>query len=99
MAEIGDRLYRHVETLFPLCRSITGEGCGRRCAMSRDSSRSKFARCPSGTPVLDLVVPREWTIRDAAITTLAGERVVDFRRNNQRSVAPVVWIPGRKSIA
>ena len=82
MPEIGDRLYRHVETLFPLCRSITGEGLRATLRYVARQIPLEIREVPSGTPVLDWVVPPEWTIRDAAISTLAGERVVDFRRNN-----------------
>jgi aminopeptidase-like protein len=70
------------ETLFPLCRSITGEGVR--------ATLREVARCipldvhevPSGTEVLDWTVPDEWNIRDAYIATADGQRVVDFRESN-----------------
>jgi aminopeptidase-like protein len=82
MPDIGAELYAHVQALFPLCRSITGEGLRTTLRYIARHIPLEVHEVPSGTPVLDWTVPNEWTIRDAAISTLAGERVVDFRRNN-----------------
>lgn len=82
MAGIEHDLRGHVEALFPLCRSITGPGL-------RDTLRYIAARIPldlrevpTGTPVLDWEVPREWTPRGATIRTMDGRTVVDFADHN-----------------
>ena len=57
-----------VTELYPICRSITGDGV-RETLRDRGTRRParRSTRCPSGTQVLDWTVPREWNIRDACI--------------------------------
>jgi aminopeptidase-like protein len=82
MDDAAGDLYRHVEVLFPICRSITGEGLRATLRYVAAQIPLEIREVPSGTSVLDWEVPREWNVRDAAISTLAGDRLVDFRRNN-----------------
>ena len=82
MRDPGAELHAHVDALFPFCRSITGEGLRATLRYIGDYIPLRITEVPSGTAVLDWVVPLEWTIRDAAISRLDGERVVDFRRSN-----------------
>ena len=71
-----------MEELYPICRSITGDGV--RQTLERITARVplEIHEVPSGTRVLDWTVPDEWNIRDAYIATPDGERVVDFRSSN-----------------
>jgi aminopeptidase-like protein len=80
--ELEQDLFAHVEALFPICRSITGEGLRQTLKYIRRFLPLQISEIASGTPVLDWVVPPEWTVRGAAIRTLAGETVVDFAHNN-----------------
>jgi aminopeptidase-like protein len=82
MPDLGGELHKHVEALFPICRSITGEGLRETLRYIGPLLPLEIREVPSGTRVLDWTVPPEWTIRDAFIATLGGRRVVDFRRNN-----------------
>ncbi|HWW97189.1 MAG TPA: DUF4910 domain-containing protein, partial [Edaphobacter sp.] len=82
MPDLGGQLHEHVEALFPICRSITGEGLRETLRYIGRLLPLEVREVPSGTRVLDWTVPPEWTIRDAFIATLGGGRVVDFRRNN-----------------
>ena len=69
-------------TLFPFCRSITGDGV--RETLRQISQRIPLAlhEVPSGTPVFDWSVPDEWNIRDAYVADARGTRVIDFRESN-----------------
>src|SRR5215212_3231579 len=71
-----------VERLYPLCRSITGDGVRATLDVLTESIPLTVHEVPSGTQVLDWTVPREWNIRDAWIKNERGERVVDFRACN-----------------
>jgi aminopeptidase-like protein len=90
-----------IEELYPICRSITGEGLRRSLAIIGREIPLEIREVPSGTPVFDWVVPREWNVRGAWIETLAGRRVVDFAACNlhllQYSV-PVGRVVERKEL-
>ncbi len=75
-------MYRSVEDLYPLCRSITGDGLRRTLRYLAGRAPLTLHEVPSGTPVLDWTVPNEWNIRDAYIATSSGQRIVDFQRSN-----------------
>ena len=101
MPDIGQKLHRHVEALFPICRSITGEGLRVTLRYIRQFLPLEICEVPSGIKVLDWTIPREWNIRDAFIATLDGRRIVDFRRNNLHILqysAPVDRIVTRQEL-
>lgn len=81
-AEIGEQLFRFAEDLYPICRSITGEGVRRTLAQIGKLVPLKIVEVPSGTPVFDWTVPKEWNIREAYITDPAGKRIIDFQQCN-----------------
>jgi aminopeptidase-like protein len=78
----GAAMYRAVEDLYPLCRSITGNGLRQTLRYVAERAPLALREVPSGTQVLDWAVPKEWNIREAYIASSSGERVVDFRRSN-----------------
>lgn len=78
----GPEIYALAEAIFPICRSITGEGVRRTLEALSAHLDLEVVEVASGTPVFDWVVPREWNIRDAYIADAAGRRIVDFRRSN-----------------
>jgi aminopeptidase-like protein len=80
--DLGSKMYRFAEELFPICRSITGEGIRKTLNTIAERIPLQLQEVPSGTRVLDWEVPKEWNIRDAYIKDRAGRRVVDFREHN-----------------
>ena len=79
----GEELYKLVAELYPICRSITGDGVRRTLEIvDRELGGLEVTEVPTGTPVLDWTVPREWNVRDAWVADAAGRRVIDFRASN-----------------
>ena len=83
----GKRMHGLASELFPLCRSITGEGVRATLARIGERIALEVYEVPSGTQVLDWTVPDEWNIRDAYVATADGTRVVDFRESNLHVVS------------
>jgi aminopeptidase-like protein len=79
----GEELYKLVAELYPICRSITGDGLRRTLeVIDREIGGLEVSEVPTGTQVLDWTVPREWNVRDAYVANAAGERVIDFQASN-----------------
>src|SRR5688572_5444548 len=92
LAEAGRGMYALARRLYPICRSLTGEGVRSTLAILRERVPLELREVASGTPAFDWTVPREWNVRDAWIARPGGERLVDFRRHNLHLVgysAPV----------
>ena len=85
-AGVGERLHAFVEELFPICRSITGDGVRETLAAVARRIPLEVHEVPSGTPVLDWTVPDEWNVRDAYIAR-DGRRIVDFQESNLHLVS------------
>ena len=79
---VGEELYKLVAELYPICRSITGDGVRRTLEVVDREIGLEVHEVPTGTPVLDWTVPREWNVRDAWVADAAGERVIDFQASN-----------------
>jgi aminopeptidase-like protein len=71
-----------VAELYPICRSITGNGFRETLQILRKYVPLDQHEIPSGTRVFDWTIPNEWNIRDAYIKNSSGERVIDFGRSN-----------------
>ena len=78
----GKALYDFVEELYPLCRSITGEGVRETLRLVQQRIPLDIHEVASGTQVFDWTVPLEWNIRDAYVKNRRGERVIDFKVSN-----------------
>lgn len=81
--DFGKSMYELAERLFPICRSITGDGVRRTLDMLREVCPSmNIYEVPSGTKAFDWRVPKEWNIREAWIKDSNGNTLVDFKTNN-----------------
>ena len=95
---IGDQLHGLMERLFPICRSITGEGVRETLRIIRDHVPIQIVEVPTGIQVFDWTVPKEWNVRDAYVANLTGERVIDFKKNNLHLVGYSVPVKRRMSL-
>ena len=78
----GEELHRFASELYPICRSITGNGVRETLKAIQEIIPLEISEIESGTKVFDWEVPKEWNIRDAYIRDGAGKRTIDFRRHN-----------------
>lgn len=86
-AEAGRRLHAFASELYPICRSITGNGVRETLKRIGGKLPLRMFEVPSGTPAFDWQVPKEWNIRDAWIADASGRRLVDFRAHNLHVVS------------
>lgn len=95
---LAERAMRLMGDIFPICRSITGNGV--RATLDLVSRHIPLVRSevPSGTPVFDWEVPLEWNIRDAYIADASGRRVVDFRQHNLHVLNYSIPVRARMSL-
>lgn len=80
--DIGAEIYGLITELFPICRSITGNGVRETLNIIGRHIPLEISEVPTGTAVYDWTVPKEWNIRDAYVKNSRGERVVDFCKSN-----------------
>ena len=73
--------------LFPLCRSLTGDGVRDTFDVLEEEIPITRTEIPSGTRVFDWIVPDEWNLHDAYIARADGTRVVDVRRSTLHVVS------------
>lgn len=83
MMSIGNEMYALCDRLFPICRSITGNGVRETLRVLQSiCSAMTLHEVPSGTQAFDWTVPKEWNIRDAWIKNSKGEKILDFAKSN-----------------
>jgi aminopeptidase-like protein len=99
LSHLGAELHDLVRELYPICRSITGQGVRETLRVLSRYVPLQTIEVPSGTPVLDWVVPREWNIHDAYVVDAAGRRVIDFRASNLHVVNYSAPVRARMSLA
>jgi aminopeptidase-like protein len=85
--DIGDEIYELAAKIFPICRSITGDGVRETLREIGSLVALELHEVPSGTAVFDWVVPQEWNIRDAWIKGPLGQKIVDFKQSNLHVVS------------
>ncbi|MFQ0812792.1 aminopeptidase [Brucella anthropi] len=78
----GMAIYDLAARLYPLCRSLAGDGVRETLAIIGERLPLTVHQVPTGTPLYDWKAPQEWIIREAYITDDNGRRIVDFARHN-----------------
>ncbi len=88
-------MMRLIAELYPICRSITGDGLRETLRLLQRQIPLELREVPTGTPVFDWTVPKEWNIRDAYVKNAKGERVIDFQKSNLHVVNYSVRVRSR----
>ena len=78
----GNEMYDLVEDLFPICRSITGDGVRKTLKIIKKYIPIETHEIPTGTKVFDWTIPKEWNINDAYVKNSKGEKIIDFKKSN-----------------
>jgi aminopeptidase-like protein len=79
---VSKTIYGLIRRLYPICRSITGNGVRESLNILRELIPINIKEVSTGTPVFDWSIPKEWNIKDAYVKNARGQRVIDFRRSN-----------------
>jgi aminopeptidase-like protein len=82
MTDLGLEMWSLVEKLFPINRSITGNGVRQTLKILSDQIPLKIHEVPTGTKVFDWTIPQEWNLRDAYIIDPQGNKIADFKKCN-----------------
>ncbi|MFG2575721.1 DUF4910 domain-containing protein [Streptomyces sp. NPDC048481] len=99
MTAPGDDMHALVRRMYPLCRSITGDGVRATLDIVGEYLPLTVHEVPTGTRVLDWTVPQEWNIRDAYIAGADGKRVVDFAASSLHVLGYSVPVSARMPLA
>ena len=80
---IGNDIYRLANELFPICRSITGDGVRETLGiLKRELPELQIHEVPTGTKCFDWTVPNEWNVQDAYVIDPDGNKIIDFKNCN-----------------
>jgi aminopeptidase-like protein len=80
--EAAKEMFELINKLFPLCRSITGNGVRKTLDILKHHIPLEMHEIPTGTPVFDWIIPKEWNIKDAYVKNANGEKIIDFQCSN-----------------
>lgn len=80
--QIGQELYQLISELYPICRSITGNGFRETLKIIKQHIPLEVDEVPTGTQVFDWTVPKEWNIKDAYIKNAKEQKIIDFHNLN-----------------
>ena len=96
---LGNNIYKFAQELWPINRSITGEGFRETLGkISNHLPAIKIKSVPSGTKVFDWTVPKEWSVKEAYIITPDGKKICNFLENNLYLVGYSVPFRGTVSL-
>ncbi len=94
-ATLGSEILDLIKELYPICRSITGEGVRRTLNIIKNHVPLEIVEVPSGTKVYDWIIPKEWNIKEAYIKNSRGEKIVDFSASNLHVLNYSIPIKGK----
>jgi len=83
MIDLGTEMYSLCKELFPICRSITGDGTRKSLNILKEHINDlEIYEVPTGTKCFDWEIPKEWNINDAYVIDPDNQKIVDFKDNN-----------------
>jgi len=82
LEQLGSEMFDLARNLYPICRSITGDGVRKTLREVDRMAGLELREVPSGSQFFDWTIPKEWNIRDAYVADLRGRKLVDFRNSN-----------------
>jgi len=85
--QIGNEMQQLMKRLYPICRSITGNGVRQTLQIISEFIPLEIYEVPSGTNVFDWTIPKEWNINDAYIIGPNGKKIIDFQNSNLHVVS------------
>jgi aminopeptidase-like protein len=97
--DLGREMYQLIAELYPICRSITGNGVRETLRIIGNHLPLRIEQVPTGTQVFDWTVPKEWNIKDAYIKNSRGDRLIDFQTSNLHVVNYSIPVKKRMSLA
>ena len=95
--EISNEIFELMKELYPICRSITGEGVRKTLKILQNHFPVVKHEIPTGTEVFDWKIPKEWNVTDAYIEDLSGQKIIDFKKTNLHLVSYSVPIKSKIS--
>jgi aminopeptidase-like protein len=96
--KIGEEIFALAAKIYPICRSITGNGVRDTLGLLAAHIDLEVHEVPTGTAVFDWTIPSEWNIRDAYIKNEQGEKIVDFAHSNLHVMSYSVPVRQRISL-
>jgi aminopeptidase-like protein len=97
--DVAQEMYRLISELYPICRSITGDGVRETLNIIKGHIPLEVHEVPTGTEVFDWTVPKEWNIKGAYVKNSDGERIIDFKKSNLHVVNYSIPIKTKVSLA
>jgi aminopeptidase-like protein len=82
LSVIGTEMFQLMNDLFPICRSITGNGVRKSFELIKNYLDVELFEVASGTKVNDWTIPKEWNITDAYVIDPNGNKIIDFKNSN-----------------
>ncbi len=83
MPDVGKSIHALAKEIFPICRSITGDGVRNTLRIiQREVPEVEIYEVPSGEKAFDWIVPKEWNIKDAYVIDPEGNKIIDFQQSN-----------------
>src|SRR5215217_1828938 len=95
---IGVEIHDLIAELYPIFRSLTGEGVRETLVRVARHVPFQIVEVPTGTRVYDWVIPKEWSVREAWVADSKGRRIVDVAESPLHVLGYSVPFRGRVAV-